>query len=332
MKELSKSAQDIIMDSWSTNTKKTYTPYLKEWAQYIQHKRIPLQVALTDVNVGIEFLTHLFYNRNISYSVVNNARSALSAIMDTNNGVTFGKEPLVKRLLKGMFRKRPQLPRYTVTYDAKAVLMHLSSLSLQNITLKQITQKTATMLCLLTSQRDQSLHELDINYLHIDDTKMVFYIPAILKTTTPTFHTKPLELKRYKNKNICVVETVIKYCDMTKDIRLDDKLFVATVPPHKGVKTETISRWVRETLGEAGVDIVTFSSHSTRSAATSCAKAQGVSIKEIGEAAGWTNCETFARFYDRPIIKNFGEAVMSCLDDTNDNTDNHFDHNYCMKL
>ena len=113
---------------------------------------------------------------------------------------------------------------------------------------------------------------------------------------------------------------------MTKDIRLDRQLLVATVPPHKSVKTETISRWVRETLGEAGVDIVTFSSHSTRSASTSCAKAQGLNIKEIREAAGWTNCQTFARFYDRHIVQNFGETVMSSLEDVS-----YSDHNYCKK-
>ena len=245
---------------------------------------------------------------------MNNARSALSTIMETTDGITFGKHSLVKRLLKGMFRRKPSLPRYTVTYDAAIVLRHLSTIPLQNISLMSISQKLATLLCLLTSQRDQSLHELNIDYLYIDNIKMVFYIPAILKTTTPTFHTKPLVLKRYPVKDLCVVETVIKYCEMTKDIRLDKQFFVATRPPHKGVTTETISRWVKDTLDEAGIDTFTFSSHSTRSAATSCAKAQGLSLREIRGAAGWTNSQTFAKFYDKEIVQNFGETVMSCLD------------------
>jgi integrase len=110
------------------------------------------------------------------------------------------------------------------------------------------------------------------------------------------------------------VECVRRYCELTKTLRLDNHLFISTVVPHQAVKSETISRWVRDTLGEAGVDIVTFSGHSTRAASTSCAKAQGLSIREIREAAGWTNSKTFARFYDKPIAQNFGETVLSCLD------------------
>ena len=139
MNDLSKPAQDLIMESWSRNTKKTYTPYLKEYARYITRKNIPLQVALSDVRVGIEFLTEVFNGRDVGYSVMNNARSALSTIMETTNGITFGKDSLVKRLLKGMFRRNPSLPRYTVTYDAAIVLRHLSTIPLQNISLMSIS-------------------------------------------------------------------------------------------------------------------------------------------------------------------------------------------------
>ena len=99
--------------------------------------------------------------------------------MVQNNGVTFSKDPLGKRLLKGMFRQRPLLPCYTVTYN-------------MNID----TMKTATLLCLLMVQRHQSLHELNIKYLHTEETQCVIYIPAILKTTTMTFHAKSLILQR----------------------------------------------------------------------------------------------------------------------------------------
>ena len=68
MNDLSKPAQDLIMESWSRNTKKTYTPYLKEYARYITRKNIPLQVALSDVRVGIEFLTEVFNGRDVGYT------------------------------------------------------------------------------------------------------------------------------------------------------------------------------------------------------------------------------------------------------------------------
>ena len=50
--------------------------------------------------------------------MVNTARSALSSIFPAKDGTPFGKQPLTVRLLRGMFKQKPYLPRYTVTYDA----------------------------------------------------------------------------------------------------------------------------------------------------------------------------------------------------------------------
>ena len=110
------------MNSWSQGTKKGYESYLKEWVLYCNTKDIPIETAMYSTNVAIDFLTYLFRVKKLGYSAVNTARSALSTIITTGNDFTFGKQPLVCRLLKGMFRERPSLPRYTVTYDANIVL------------------------------------------------------------------------------------------------------------------------------------------------------------------------------------------------------------------
>lgn len=74
--------------------------------------------------------------------------------------------------------------------------------------------------------------------------------------------------------------------------------------------SSTLGRWLRKVLTDAGNDTKTFAAHSTRSASTSFAKAKGLSAVEIARAAGWTNCETFADYYDRPIEPNFGNAIL----------------------
>ena len=63
--------------------------------------------------------------------------------------------------------------------------------------------------------------------------------------------------------------------------------------PHNPVSTATIGRWLEEVLKRAGIDIQKFSGHSTRSASVSAAKT-------ILDAAGWSNADSFAKFYDRP--------------------------------
>ena len=62
-------------------------------------------------------------------------------------GRELGKHPIIVRTLKGVFRNHSALPRYMVTYDPDLALNFLKSLpSWNNITLKWLTSKTATIL------------------------------------------------------------------------------------------------------------------------------------------------------------------------------------------
>ena len=51
----------------------------------------------------------------------------------------------------------------------------------------------------------------------------------------------------------------------------------------------------------AGMDTSMYKAHSTRSAATSEAKVQGLSTKQILQAANWRNASTFHWFYNKGI-------------------------------
>jgi len=75
---------------------------------------------------GAEFLVDYFRISGNGYSI-NTARSALSAIIKPHDSVPFGKNPLITRILKGIFGEKPSLPRYTVTYDAKQVIDFIKS-------------------------------------------------------------------------------------------------------------------------------------------------------------------------------------------------------------
>ncbi|XP_074115774.1 uncharacterized protein LOC141538290 [Cotesia typhae] len=75
------------------------------------------------------------------------------------------------------------------------------------------------------------------------------------------------------------------YLMMTSGLRGNiDSLFISFNKPHKAVKSETISRWIKTTLEELGVD-KRFTAHSTRHASTSKAYEKGVSIEEIKKVA-----------------------------------------------
>ena len=55
----------------------------------------------------------------------------------------------LSRLLRGMFKQRPSLPRYTVTYDVAKVLQYISN-SYLKMSLECLTKTLATLMCILS--------------------------------------------------------------------------------------------------------------------------------------------------------------------------------------
>ena len=308
---LSTYAQDVVLQAWSPGTKKSYNVYLKLWGEYCTTNRIDMKNVT--VNDGIEFLAFLFYERNLGYSAVNTARSALSQIIKTDNSLTFGKQDLVSKFLKGVFRLRPSLPKYSITYDPDIVLKYLSKQT--DMDLKQLTFKLTTLLCLLTGQRNQTINSLDTDYMKVDEDgdRIIFLIPKILKTTTASSHLAPLELRRYHDETLCVVTHILLYIDVTAEVRKKQhtQLLISYESPHAPVSTKTTARWVKQTLADAGVDTTVFKAHSTRSSSTSAVHSKGLSMADIRKAAGWKPGSTFAKYYKRPIIRNFGDTLLN---------------------
>ena len=62
---------------------------------------------------------------------------------------------------------------------------------------------------------------------------------------------------------------------------------MAIKKPHKPVASCTIARWLKITLGLAGIDVSIFSGHSVRGASTSAAAGAGVTMTDIMQAADW---------------------------------------------
>ena len=106
---LSETASTIILQAWRCGTTRQYSSYLRRWEQYSSTRTVdPISATVID---GVSFLNEL-YHKELSYSAINTARAALSAVIHPPEGCTFGNHPLVARFLKGVFSARPALPRY----------------------------------------------------------------------------------------------------------------------------------------------------------------------------------------------------------------------------
>ena len=173
----SSDASHLLMSSWRKPTQKAYNTYVAKWNQYASQHQIAVSAPkLPDV---INFLTDLFKN-GASYSAINTARSALSAFLPHTPSGPVGAHPDVCRLLKGVFEQRPALPNYADTWDPHQVLNYLNTVpSIQDVSAKELTLRTATLLSLLTGQRGHALHSLKLNDIRFtkDESKckIVFF-------------------------------------------------------------------------------------------------------------------------------------------------------------
>ena len=99
--------------------------------------------------------------------------------------------------------------------------------------------------------------------------------------------------------------------DKTKDIRRSEtKLFFSVLKPHRPVGVKTISRWIKESLKTAGVNVEHYQGHSLRSASASAGKSNTANISDLSLAGGWSNERAFAKFYNKPYQDIYTFVVM----------------------
>lgn len=263
----------------------------------------------------IDFLTGLFTEQNLSYSSLNTARSALSTTVLVDN-IPVGRHPMVVRFMRGVFNLRPSMTRYKVTWDVSVVLEYLCTLfPLSSLTLKYLSLKLVMLIALTSAQRLQTLQMLKINLMNQFESCFVFSFDCPLKHSRPKKGIKPLELKAYQaDERLCVYKVLVEYLQRTEQLRgSENQLLISHQKPYKKVSRDTIGRWIKTTMGLAGIDLERFKAHSTRSASTSAAQRALVPVQDILDKAGWSSERTFATYYNRPIQQGdqFQNAVLT---------------------
>ena len=150
----------------------------------------------------------------------------------------------------------------------------------QAMNLEGLTKKLTTLLALITAQRCQTLVKRDIDNMQELPDRIVFHIRDKLKTTRPGKYIAHIEILPYPaDGKLCAVAHIREYISHTQSLRQHQQLLVSYQKPHKAVSNATIGRWVKTRLANAGIDIGTFSAHSSRSASTTCGLLAGIPLR-----------------------------------------------------
>lgn len=303
-----------MLKSCSVSTQKQYIGALQKWIDFCKSEAI--DYSRPNIASVLTFFTKLFKS-NCSYSSLNTVRSAMSLALPPIEGFQIGSHPLVSRFLKAVGKLKPPKAKYDSIWDVNVVLQMFKSWQCNDsLSLKCLGQKLVALLAICTGQRVQSLSLIDICNIKFGGDIVNILIPYEVKSSKPGAKQPCLLHPRYKNDlKICPVSVLESYLDKTKVLRgASTKLFISYESPFNQVCKQTLARWLKCVLENAGVDITLFGAHSFRHASTSKARQEGVSIDYIYQNAGWVNnSKVFGKFYDRNVESrcNFSMALLN---------------------
>ena len=169
--------------------------------------------------------------------------------------------------MKCVYNLRPPTPKYFAIWNLNILLSHIQHKDIS--TFYDITKKLATLFMILAGTRVNTLVHLKVTNMYITDTEVTFSFDEVLKHSRPNYKQKPLIFRAFTSKDLCPVTTLIRYLEHRLPGSGSPALFITTVKPHKKAPKDSISRWIKLTMSEAGINSGHFTSHSYKSTFTS---------------------------------------------------------------
>lgn len=310
-KDFPEDSLDVALASLSDSTLKQYSKPIKLWWSFCKEQHIDW--FQPSISLVLSFLnSHL---QNVStYGTLNSYRSALSLI--TN--VDLGSDNRVKRFFKGVSFLKPSKPKYALTWDPTPVISYLASLwPHECLSLELLTRKLVTLLILASVQRAQTLSLIKRTNIQFLTDSVIIKVPDRIKTSGINRYQPLMVFNNFEDWPALSIPSLLKfYMEKTEDSLSEPPsvLFLTFKKPIRKASSQTISRWIKITLSEGGIDTSVFTTHSTRHAGSSSAFREGINIDIIRKTAGWSqNSSTFAKFYNRPIVPSTDVAKVIIL-------------------
>ena len=290
-------AIETISCSLSASSQRQYRSSFTQWSSFCTQSGLdPYDISPTQV---IAFFQHILETKPITYNSFVTHRAALSLV----SAHDLTEDPLISRYMKGLYQRRPPVPKHTFSWDPKLVLDYLESLSPSSLV--AYSKKLLTLMLLNSAQRLQTMAAIKIFNIRFTAQGVSIWIDALLKTSRPGTKILSLHFADWpSNPALCIPTLLKEFLIFTKSFRQTnvDFLFITSVPPHTPASVPTLARWTKLTLQEAGIDVSKFSAHSTRHSLVSSAARLGLPVDAIFNAAGWSpSSGMFARVYNRPL-------------------------------
>ena len=310
-KGLSKEVSEIVGEAWPATTIRSYQSAWKQWTDWCGTMGLQANPEVPNINNIAQFITHKF-KAGTSYSQLNTYRSALSAFLPKIDGSTVGTHPIVGKVLRACYIKRPPRPKYSTTWSVDTVLKVWDKPNDQ-LSIFELSIKTFTLLSIATMGRGAEIRELSSDNYKIerdDQSDKIVYIELLRlklpkqQRSGPLLPVRITALEPDEEINLCPARTCIDYINKTIGRRPEEvkTLFITSTKPYKAIAAKTATRWILYSMREGGIDTSTFKAHSICGAAASTKAGKGISCQELVAGGRWSNTSTLKKYYLRDIV------------------------------
>ena len=239
----------------------------------------------------MNFLTDQFHT-GIGLGSLRITRSALNSVIELPGYPDISEHPLIKRFFKGAFNLRPPPPAKKYTWDINTLTRHMHNMP-QNceLTLQGLTHKLVALFMILATSRVHYIHQFSIDHMDLQDGICIFYPTRLLKHSRPSFPGNPITYRHFpEDSQLCVISCLREYLSRREQLAPPHikQLLITHRKPHHAAHRDTVARWLKHILRDAGIDTTRFTAHTFRAASSSHLKEQGISTSQILQHGQWT--------------------------------------------
>lgn len=250
--------------------------------------------------------------KGLAYNTIAGYRSAISEYHDYVDGAPIGSHPDISKAIQAIFIKNPPPIHSDEPIDLAPSLDYIRKLGDNSeMTVRNLSIKTAFLLALVTACRPSDIHKIDLSSMHVTDTTYSFdcVMPKEYKiarshsTSTSKSPIKRIFIEAYKDDSqLCPYDALHTLLSRTTSWRISTKqqnsLFLINREPHSPAAIETIAGWIKTVVR---VSSSSSSAKDMRVLSAFFLQNAGADLASVLSLGNWSSNSVYQRFYQRGI-------------------------------
>ena len=301
-------ADQVASFAWRRSSNCVIGSALKKWLEFcLKNNRNRFDFKLKNI---LDCLNFIFQKQGIAFGGLRTTKNTLlemrklAGMKTSKNHINY-----VNKYMRACFNQKPPSKRsYKMIWDVNLLLDFFNkSKPNSELSCNELGGKAMLLIMLTTMCRKAEVSQLKLsNVVRTENGDLRFHLEEPTKTYNERNFTNQTGLQKLivprvpQNRKLCPVTALEDYLEKVEFVRGNlDEVFILLKDPSLPAKNQTLARWCKDILHQAGIE--NYGIHSVRSASTCGALIRGVPLDKIIKQAGWSQVNSFIRNYLKPL-------------------------------